>query len=80
MGRSQRCRKQIVRTSVEPKLRSINNWVLGENTYLVPLFSPKVERTASLGSMRTALAGPITRSKKSNNDNRNHDQSSLAFG
>ena len=64
MGRSQRCGKQIVRTSVEPKLRSINNLVLGENTYLVPLSSPEVERTASLGSMRTALAGPITRARR----------------
>ena len=64
MGRSQRCRKQIVRTSVEPKLRAINNLVLGENTYLVPLFRPEVERTASLGSMRTALAGPTTRARR----------------
>ena len=64
MGRSQRCRKQIVRTSVEPKLRSINDLVLGAYTYLVPLFSPEVERTASLGSMRTALAGPITRARR----------------
>lgn len=29
VGRSQRCGKQIIRTSVEPKMRRINNLVLG---------------------------------------------------
>ena len=64
MGPSQRCRKQIVQTSVKPKMRGINNLVPGENIYLVHLFSHEVERTASLGSIRTALAGPMTRARR----------------
>ena len=64
MGRSQRCGEQIVRTSVEPKTRGINNLILGEDNYLVSLFGLVVERTASLGIMRTALAGPTTRARR----------------
>ena len=64
MGRSQRCGKQIVRTSVKPKMRHINNFVLEKKTKLMPLFSRELERTVNLGSMRTALAGPMTRARR----------------